>query len=169
MSFFKEKPSKHKFFVGPIEAKLSSIPDIGLGVFATKEIKKYDLIEKCPVILFDRWILRHYYDQRDHNHIIADYIFQWPGGQNVAIALGNGSLYNHSDEPNAVWKYTVKDRNLIYGGFCEAGIHDSIDFYAKKDISAGEEIFTNYGSKSEFGLSAFEVNQIDDWYNRNLR
>jgi len=95
----------------------------GRGVFAKVFIPKGELIEKSPVIVIskDEW-------KTMRGSILRDYIFNW--GDNKAIALGFGSLYNHSYEPNA--KYIT---NIEEG---------TIDFYARKDIYAGEEIFVNY-------------------------
>jgi hypothetical protein len=49
----------------------------------------------------------------------------------AGLMLGYGSLYNHSDDPNAE----------VWWGACETFIMESL-----KDIKAGEEIFIDYGS-----------------------
>ena len=63
--------------------------------------------------------------------VVRDYLFSCDDGTgDVAVALGHGSLYNHSDEANARY---VKDagNNLII-------------FTAQRDIAAGEEITVAY-------------------------
>jgi SET domain-containing protein len=57
-------------------------------------------------------------------------VFEWSRGKR-AVALGVGSLFNHSTVPNAWWE-VVKDKRVLR-------------FYAAKTIAAGEEILVNYG------------------------
>ena len=98
----------------------------GRGIFATRDFREGDLIETCHVIecpeqdteLIDRTFLYNYY-------------FNWGLKRSqVAIALGYGSLYNHSYEPNAVY---IKDfeKNLLI-------------FECLKPIQKGEEITVHY-------------------------
>lgn len=61
--------------------------------------------------------------------LLARYSFQW-AGDGVALALGYGSLYNHSSKPNCIY-WTIKDEGVI-------------EFVALVDIQAGEEIRVNY-------------------------
>ena len=61
--------------------------------------------------------------------LLGRYSFQW-AGDGVALALGYGSLYNHSSEPNCIY-WTIKDEGVI-------------EFVALVDIQAGEEIRVNY-------------------------
>lgn len=98
----------------------------GRGVFTGSPIEEGTLIEICPVIVLpskERSII--------HETSLHDYYFLWgEDQQQCAIALGNGSLYNHSYQPNA--KYL-----LDYD-------HQTIDFYAIKNIEPGDEILVNY-------------------------
>jgi uncharacterized protein len=67
---------------------------------------------------------------------LYDYLYSWSNDyREVAIALGYGSLYNHSDEPNALY-YTNRNRNVI-------------DFIATRSIAAGEEITISYLDSSD--------------------
>jgi len=98
----------------------------GRGVFTAQSIQKGDLIEICPVIVLP---------EKDINFIektiLHNYYFFWGANQKRgALALGFGSLYNHSYKPNACYKLDLT--NL------------SIDFYCVKGISAGREITVNY-------------------------
>ena len=58
-----------------------------------------------------------------------------PLGEDKALALGYGSLYNHSYTPNARYFTNIENQ--------------SIDFYARKDIREGEEIMVNYNGDPE--------------------
>lgn len=100
--------------------------DKGRGVFTSVEFNRGDVIELCPVIIIsekDRTIL----DQSK----MYDYYFVW--GENdkeAAIALGYGSLYNHSQKPNAQFINDPQNEMII------------IEAIAK--IQPGEEIVIKY-------------------------
>ncbi|MGG1678300.1 SET domain-containing protein [Neobacillus sp. NRS-1170] len=113
--------------MGPICVKKSD--KYVRGVFAVREIKNGELIEQAPIIVFprtDRYFLK--------NLALVDFLFDW-GEKQYALALGYGSIYNHSYNPNAKFEYN-KD-------------YFSINFYAIKDISAGEEISINHNNKRD--------------------
>ncbi len=103
----------------------------GRGIYATRDIKAGELIEVSPVLISCKNEWAHL-----KKTVLFDYCFTW--GENYehsAIALGYGSLYNHSYTPNATFDNNVD--NL------------SIDFYAIVDIKAGEEITINYNENAD--------------------
>jgi SET domain-containing protein len=102
----------------------------GRGVFARTEIKKGTVIERVPVVAFP--VAEIYGSPRQSK--LAQYAFNWKG-DTVAIALGYGSLYNHSIRPNAE--------------FYSEGRLAQI-FLAIRDIAAGEEITVYYGPEFRF-------------------
>lgn len=70
----------------------------GRGVFTTEFIPVGTLIEIAPVIVLAEQDLKLIHDHT----ILHDYYFLWTDdGKSAAIALGYGSLYNHSYMPNA--------------------------------------------------------------------
>ena len=101
-------------------------PDKGRGVFTSKKIKKGTVIEVSPMIVFgeqDRFLI--------NDTLIYEYYFEWgKSGRKGALALGFGSLYNHSYQPNARYNPDF-DLNVL-------------EFEAVRDIQAGEEITVNY-------------------------
>jgi SET domain-containing protein len=102
------------------------IEDKGRGVFTDKKINIGDIIESSPVIEFPEEDWKHVAET-----VINSYCFFWgEDRKRGALALGHGSLYNHSYKPNA--KYIRKVSEKV------------IDFVAIKDIEAGEEITVNY-------------------------
>lgn len=109
----------------------SSVEGAGRGVFTTAPIKEGEVIENCPILIFDT---------EDDKHItktlLANYIFDYTGRASM-LALGFGSLYNHSVTPNA--KYEL----LEYEGLSE--FHNELSITAIKPIGKDEEIFINYG------------------------
>lgn len=107
--------------------KVLKTKTMGRGVFTTKDIKRGRVIETCPCIVWDR---------QDENQIqstlLRFYVFEgimFTGAS--VLALGFGSLYNHSKEPNARYKYDSKRRVMV--------------IRATKNIKSGEQILINYG------------------------
>jgi hypothetical protein len=111
---------------------VSSTDNRGRGVFAHRGIAAGELIEVCPVIvlggadeqgLLDRTRLFNYY-------------FAWGGCRELAaVALGYGSLYNHSYHANA-------------DHVCDV-LRGEIRIYAHRAIRRGEEITINYGGRPD--------------------
>ena len=109
----------------------------GRGIFTLRNIKKGELIEEAHVIVIPitEW-------KRIRKSILSNYVFRW--GEDKALALGYGSLYNHSYTPNA--RYITNLEN------------QSIDFYARVDMQEGEEITVNYhGEPTDQSPLWFEV------------
>ncbi|MBN1517060.1 SET domain-containing protein-lysine N-methyltransferase [Candidatus Sumerlaeota bacterium] len=100
------------------------MPSMGRGVIATQCYYPGDLIETCPVIAIPAEQCDALYQTELYN-----YAFQWRHDA-VAIALGMGSLYNHSYSPNAVYQSLPDD-----------GV---IRITALKPIQPGDQIFINY-------------------------
>ncbi|CAH0295782.1 Inner spore coat protein H [Peribacillus sp. Bi96] len=99
----------------------------GRGIYATRDIKKDELIEASPVIFSPKSEWKYLKKTSLFYHC-----FHW-GDEDTAIALGNGSLFNHSYTPNATFDNNLEDV--------------TIDFYAHEDIKAGEEITINYNGE----------------------
>lgn len=66
----------------------------GRGVFARRPIESGEVIETCPVLVLPSGSIE------DFSAGIGAYVFEWGRGK-LALALGYGSLYNHSYRPNA--------------------------------------------------------------------
>jgi SET domain-containing protein len=98
----------------------------GRGVYCLNPIKTGDKIEVCPVIVIPEEDLKVI-----HNTALHDYYFLWGENQKSgAIALGFGSLYNHSSKPNAKFDFDY--------------INETIDFECIRNIEVGEEITIDY-------------------------
>lgn len=109
-----------------IEVKTSPLSngEFNRGVFATRDIKKGTLLHEAPVIPYPN-------DQHEHieKTLLADYAFEY-GKNHSAILLGYGMLFNHSYEPNAIYEINFENHTF--------------EFFAFKDIKAGDEILINY-------------------------
>ena len=139
---FREKLETN-IFSENIEVKMSQIPNAGLGCFAKKDFKRHEYIEVSPVLIFNRSIFRFYHDIVEHRHILHEYIFCWDV-DNVAIAFGYGSIYNHA---------SVEERNVIWS-LNKTKEKESMIFIANKPIKKGEELLITYlADKKSEGLS----------------
>ena len=97
---------------------------LGLSVFARKDIKKGDVIEKGLMIP----LVNCSGEDNPHLHTWSDDRKTW------AASSGVLAYYNHSDHPNAKKKGDLKNNTIIVT--------------ALMDIKAGVEIRTKYMSKS---------------------
>jgi SET domain-containing protein len=98
---------------------------MGRGVFAGRAYRKNEVIEVCPVIR----IPSHAADSLGGG--LEYYAYLWgEAGDELAVALGYGSLYNHSSKPNAKFTTRIKRNEIV--------------FRAVRDIAPGEQIFIDY-------------------------
>lgn len=103
--------------------------DRGRGVFATCKIAQGSFIERAPVLIFptDQWPLIA-------PTTLYDYVFNWgPKSEQAALALGFGSLYNHSTQPN------------VY--YIRREAEEVLDYFALEDIEEGQELLINYNGE----------------------
>ena len=99
----------------------------GYGVFAGEIIYSGEVIEETPI--FELGI-----EKGQSSSLMLDYRFNWPQGgdwESQVIAWGYGSLYNHSEHPNAFWR-----SNMERGTF---------EFVAIRQIEIDEEVLVWYG------------------------
>jgi hypothetical protein len=113
--------------------RVEGIKRKGLGIVATDNILKSEIIECCPMILLspDKKLDKCW--QRLHR-VMLETIFGhhhfWWTARYGALALGYGSLYNHSSEPNADIVRYIKQRKMV--------------FIANRNVHRGEEITICY-------------------------
>jgi len=102
---------------------LSHVVPTERGVFAEVAIRKGGLIEACPVIA----ISEHDTANIEEESLVT-YMYYF--GKKSIVALGFGSIYNHTNTPNA--KYVEKQKEQV------------IEFWAIQDIKKDEEITVSY-------------------------
>lgn len=103
---------------------------MGRGVFATRDFKEGEVIEKAPIINLDS-------EERKscEKTILNYYIYPWRSTRTGSVVLGYGSIYNHSFTPNADWKQNFKEKVMTYR--------------ALKPIKKGDEILVNYNGEPD--------------------
>ena len=106
--------------------EVRNVPGKGRGVFTTTPIAEGEVFERSPVIVSPaaEW-------PDLEKTVLYNYCYAWgPSLEHSAIALGFGSLFNHSYTPNAV--YVRRLEALV------------VEFVARRTIAAGDEISINY-------------------------
>jgi len=97
------------------------------GMYCTEDIVKDSVIEICPIIVIPgeeaRQIVRGF--------VLYEYYFEWKK-ENIAIALGYGSLYNHSPKPKAVFEADYKNQLIIFKSLeaIPSGTEILVDYHA---------------------------------------
>jgi hypothetical protein len=100
----------------------------GRGVFCSKPIKDKEILEECHFIQVP--------NDREYPEILNEHFFRYKWERGLAICLGYGSIFNHSNTPNAAWSIDTEKEKFT--------------FYATRDIEIGEEICTNYKNGRSF-------------------
>ncbi|KAG6841972.1 hypothetical protein C0991_004463 [Blastosporella zonata] len=105
--------------------------DKGRGVYASRLIPAQTLIEISPVLFFSK----EEYAQHGRFTVLDDYTFKWTDGR-MSLALGLGSLFNHSERPNV--SYALDSST------------ESIRYTTVRDVAPDEELCIFYGHKLWF-------------------
>ncbi|KAM0789684.1 hypothetical protein ACM66B_006545 [Microbotryomycetes sp. NB124-2] len=129
-------PSLHS---APIEIRSSDRK--GRGVFATRDIQPGTIVDISPVLLISNG---EYYGGGEpgqglgvEGSVLRGYVFTWKGREGgMALALGLGSLFNHSNEPNVSFELDVQGYAIHYKAF--------------KTIKVGQELCIYYGHQATF-------------------
>lgn len=109
-----------------IHISQSKIPGAYRGVFANLNIKRGEIIEICPIIEIPNQEISNI-----EKSILVNYVYFFGKNKDrMLLALGFGSIYNHSYTPNA--EYKIKPSKRI------------VQFVATQNIKKGEEITVNY-------------------------
>lgn len=110
----------------------------GRGVFALRNFKKGDIIEKCPIQPFPAKEKRFIFKT-----CFKNYYMESDDSRFTCIMFGWGSIYNHSYYPNAEVDFDRPKKNVI--------------FRAIREIKKGEEVTYNYNGESKKDLLNFKV------------
>ncbi|KAH9851569.1 hypothetical protein C2E23DRAFT_895739 [Lenzites betulinus] len=111
--------------------RIEYAPGKGRGVYACREIPSQTLVEVSPVLLFTS----EEYEKHGRHTALDHYTFKWRDGR-MALALGLGSLFNHSQSPNV--SYTTDSAT------------ESIRYITTRKVLQDEELCIFYGHKLWF-------------------
>ncbi|KAF9350412.1 hypothetical protein BGX26_011403 [Mortierella sp. AD094] len=102
----------------------------GRGVVTRKLIPARTTIDISPILLFlsEEYTLYGQYTQLDH------YTYRWQGG--MALALGLGSMFNHSNKPNVGFQRDFESKLIKYTTL--------------REIQPEEELCISYGANLWF-------------------
>jgi hypothetical protein len=107
----------------PVSIGLS--PALGIrGVLAARDLRKGELIEKCPLIL-----IPVEQEAALKQTVLGSYHYEWSNSHH-ALALGYAGLCNHSYTPNVSFHIDYRNRSLNYRALAR--------------IKQGEELTVNY-------------------------
>lgn len=118
----KIRPITDESVESPVRIGQSNVS--GRGIFATRNIKNGDLVERCPVLQLD---------EEDIGGELLNYVFYGENEKKRLVAMGNGMLFNHSSFPNVAYYLE------------ETPLGTELIIYALRDIRKGEELFYSYG------------------------
>ena len=109
-----------------LKVRVGNARSKGRGVFATCQIRKGEIVEVAPIIV----VIGK--DERRFKKLqLIKYCYNWgPRGNQTALVLGFGCLYNHSYDPNIGHSQRLKRKEMV--------------FRALRDIAQGEELTHNY-------------------------
>ena len=110
--------------LGPRRLYLRTSAIHGIGVFAATERRPGTLLEVSPVL-----VVRRKHVPALQQTVLYRYYFHWPPAA-AALALGYGSLYNHSYQPTASFYMDIEQGVIV--------------FTAIQPICKNQEITINY-------------------------
>lgn len=115
---------------------------MGRGVYAGLDFDAGQVVEIAPVVLLDL-------NTQPFPRQIRRMLYNWSETQ-VALALGYGSLYNHSDQPNLGFFREISKQIII--------------FRAVRKIEAGDQLTISYDytgpGKNPRNKSWFEIHKV---------
>jgi len=80
----------------------------GLGVFANKNFRTGQTVEVCPCIIVSDAELADQTELSNYAHFM-----EHKKDEYAIVTLGFGSLYNHSNKPNAEWEELEKEDRIF--------------------------------------------------------
>ncbi len=171
------RPQSQRICLTDIEVMPSTIPGAGLGIVATRDFTKGELVTVSPVLTLPRAMV----DQTAMTSLLVNYCIADADGESsiVLFPISKAALINHRLSPydNVEMKWFLWDQQLHNMTVTEAQDEMKhyfmepdklmaspvapldIAFYAKRDICKGEELFLNYGESWQDDWQDWTMNQ----------
>ncbi|KAI9061359.1 hypothetical protein FKP32DRAFT_1576160 [Trametes sanguinea] len=151
--------------------RIEHVDGKGRGVYACREIAAQTVIEVSPVLLFSA----AEYEAHGRHTVLDHYTFKWPDGR-MALALGLGSLFNHSQRPNVSYsidtttesiRYTTTRPIVIDEELCIFYGHklwfDPVDATDRVDAGVADDTDDGWGGLTNMGGDESSTDALDDW------
>jgi hypothetical protein len=106
--------------------RIVAVPGKGRGIVAGRRFSHGEVVDSDPVVVIPatQW-------KTVEDTVLGRFSFIWDETKgSAAVALGRGSLFNHSYSPNVASDKQVRKRLIV--------------FTALRDIEVGEEMTLNY-------------------------
>ena len=126
-------------------------PLSGRGVFARCDLPAETVVEVAPVLLLHRV-------DGDHAGSLARYVFEWDVDEDetaYAMALGWGSMFNHSGDPSCRYLRADEDDTIAYLADDTSPpdvanhLAPALVFVTVRPVAAGEELTIDYSGRGE--------------------
>jgi hypothetical protein len=113
---------------------------MGWGVYAGKPFKEGEIVALAPL-----FVMMIAPNNEIENSVLDDYTYGHIRNSDYhrAVLFGNAMFYNHHPEPNVM--YTI----ITGGGGVSGDTQEAAGYVARRDIVAGEQLFTSYGHDDE--------------------
>jgi hypothetical protein len=121
--------------------------DRGRGLFALTTIEPRTLVHAAPAIV----VTNEEYTKHCKYTIFEDYLYQAPNSGSQLLALGDGSLFNHSCNPNIDYRVCLETQTIFY-------------YTHHKPIQVGEELCIYYGTWADekfYAAKSSSLGEID--------
>ncbi|MCW3110333.1 MAG: hypothetical protein JWQ09_4839 [Segetibacter sp.] len=122
------------------------------AVFSSTELKKGDIIECCPLLVFTEKEVAFLKYTNLYNYYSLKGKEDAPG----VLALGFGAIYNHSFPSNAEYKLDLEKKTFIITSVCtiDANVEITINYNGKFDDNT-PVVFTPKNEIYEFSVALF--------------
>ena len=131
---------------------VKQVPGRGRCVFASAPIKRGELIEIAPCLRFPR---AQYEALQLAQTPLEHYVFVERGTRDLLLALGIGSLFNHSETPNVDYRVDppaplvpgarTTDKDPSSSASPQADPQGRVTFRCARPVAVGEELCIYYG------------------------
>jgi uncharacterized protein len=127
-----------RFKVAKSVIEVKTTNKYGRGLYAARNIRKGEVVESSPVVELNSYDITH--------TRMNMYVFGWKGNGTSALALGLGSLFNHSKKANVTYNPVFSTKTIL--------------FVAMRDIRKGHQLFIDYGYDVKRGIEVTEKNLL---------
>ncbi|KIM65787.1 hypothetical protein SCLCIDRAFT_112074 [Scleroderma citrinum Foug A] len=142
--------------LNPQQCHVKHVRGKGRGVFASRAIPARTIIEVSPVLLF----AKDEYNAHGRHTLLDHYAFNWRDGR-MALPLGLGSLFNHSEYPNVSYSIDTTRDCIVYTSTRTIGPDEELCiFYGHNLWFNPVDVPNESGSTS---VTAGSGQELDEW------